>query len=82
MWREVERHGINCRGWLIPVIRGSVELRTVYVGAVQAKAGEAIDACLVMLAWWCLLGDAWWCLGFGGACFLVVFGGLSCEERD
>eukprot|EP01147_Barroeca_monosierra_P003317 gene3317-6001_t len=38
MWNEVQKHGINCMAWLIPVTRGSVELRTIYVGASQAKA--------------------------------------------
>lgn len=37
MWQEVERHGIYCPDWLLTVIRGAVEIRTVFVGAVQAK---------------------------------------------
>ena len=32
------RHGINCRDWLLKVMCGSVEIRTVYVGSKQAKA--------------------------------------------
>ncbi|XP_059090202.1 synaptojanin-1-like isoform X2 [Tigriopus californicus] len=32
------RHGINCQDWLLKVMCGSVEIRTVYVGSRQAKA--------------------------------------------
>lgn len=32
------RHGIECDTWLLKVMCGSVEIRTVYVGAQQAKA--------------------------------------------
>ena len=32
------RHGINCDDWLLKVMCGSVEIRTVYVGSKQAKA--------------------------------------------
>eukprot|EP00049_Salpingoeca_infusionum_P012763 m.236825 g.236825 ORF g.236825 m.236825 type:complete len:1264 (+) comp15265_c0_seq2:330-4121(+) len=39
MWEEVEKHGIDCTAWLTPIIRGSVEIRTVYVGRVQARLG-------------------------------------------
>lgn len=34
---NVQQHGIDCASWLIPVIRGSFELRTVYVGAHQVR---------------------------------------------
>ncbi len=32
------RHGIDCDAWLLKVMCGSVEVRTVYVGSKQAKA--------------------------------------------
>ncbi|XP_055839392.1 synaptojanin-1 [Episyrphus balteatus] len=32
------RYGIDCSAWLIKVMCGSVEIRTVYIGAKQAKA--------------------------------------------
>ena len=32
------RHGISASDWLIKVMCGSVEIRTVYVGSKQAKA--------------------------------------------
>lgn len=32
------RHGVDCDNWLIKVMCGSVEIRTVYVGSQQAKA--------------------------------------------
>ena len=40
MWTSLQQHGIECGEWLLPVIRGSVEIRTIYVGAKQARAGE------------------------------------------
>ncbi len=32
------RHGIRCDEWLLKLMCGSVEVRTVYVGSKQAKA--------------------------------------------
>ena len=32
------RFGINCSKWFVKIICGGVEIRTIYVGAKQAKA--------------------------------------------
>ena len=32
------RYGVSAEDWLLPVMCGSVEIRTVYVGSKQAKA--------------------------------------------
>ncbi|EDQ85859.1 uncharacterized protein MONBRDRAFT_28797 [Monosiga brevicollis MX1] len=34
-WTWVSRHGIASQDWLLPVIRGSVQIRTVYAGSEQ-----------------------------------------------
>ena len=39
MWQEFEEAGVSCLDWLTVVIRGDVQIRTVYVGATQAKLG-------------------------------------------
>jgi hypothetical protein len=39
MWTSLQQHGVECGEWLLPVIRGSIEIRTIYVGAKQARAG-------------------------------------------
>lgn len=38
MWQNLEEHGVDCQEWLLPVIRGSAEIRTIYVGAMQVRA--------------------------------------------
>ena len=38
--QEFGRSGQPCRQWLIAAIRGAVGVRTVYIAAVQARAGN------------------------------------------
>lgn len=44
MWENLQEQGIDCHEWLLPVIRGSVEVRTIYIGATQVRAGKTTKA--------------------------------------
>ncbi len=40
--QDLERAQINCNDWFTVVIRGSVDIRTIYIGAQQAKIGQSL----------------------------------------
>lgn len=35
---HLERFGVNCQEWLLKIMCGGVEIRTIYVGHLQARA--------------------------------------------
>ena len=37
LWREMEKRGVPCERWVMVCIRGSVEMRTIYVGTLQVQ---------------------------------------------
>ena len=38
MYSHLQRFDIDCEKWLVKAMCGGVEIRTIYVGATQAKA--------------------------------------------
>jgi hypothetical protein len=46
--QDFEQAGIACNEWITPIVRGAVEIRTVYVGTTLAKIGKGFAVWLMV----------------------------------